>query len=40
MDPFCGPERGEWVFDVCLEIEQDGGVWLLKVLEDSGTECL
>jgi hypothetical protein len=25
VDPFCGPERGEWVFDVCLEIEKDGG---------------
>jgi hypothetical protein len=20
VDPFCGPERGEWVFDVCLDI--------------------
>jgi hypothetical protein len=25
VDPFCGPERGDWVFDVCLEIEKDGG---------------
>ncbi len=25
VDPFCWPLRGDWVFDVCLEIEKDGG---------------
>jgi hypothetical protein len=25
VDPFYGSEGGEWVFDVCLESEKDGG---------------
>jgi hypothetical protein len=36
VDPFCWPERGDWVFDVCLEIEKDGGFGCWKFWRTQG----